>query len=168
MKRWCDNYDKCVLCCFFFSSRRRHTRFKCDWSSDVCSSDLTTTKTSDQGTKTKEGRSTREVILAAATRLIHVHGYNHTTLDHILRESGVGKGNFYYHFKSKEDLGYAILDQIVAAFLERTLDPCFSDPPARPLTQIPCFLDRMLEAQRQRNCVGGCPLGNPVAELSDV
>src|SRR5882762_9213820 len=26
--------------CFFFSSRRRHTRFKCDWSSDVCSSDL--------------------------------------------------------------------------------------------------------------------------------
>src|SRR5260370_22871980 len=28
------------LACFFFSSRRRHTRFKCDWSSDVCSSDL--------------------------------------------------------------------------------------------------------------------------------
>src|SRR4029434_7601422 len=27
---------------FFFSSRRRHTRFKCDWSSDVCSPDLTT------------------------------------------------------------------------------------------------------------------------------
>src|SRR5207237_1255826 len=26
--------------CCFFSSRRRHTRFKCDWSSDVCSSDL--------------------------------------------------------------------------------------------------------------------------------
>src|SRR6266568_6174773 len=28
-------------CCFFFSSRRRHTRWNCDWSSDVCSSDLT-------------------------------------------------------------------------------------------------------------------------------
>src|SRR5260370_29318275 len=28
------------FCFFFFSSRRRHTRFKCDWSSDVCSSDL--------------------------------------------------------------------------------------------------------------------------------
>src|SRR5205085_8361946 len=27
----------------FFSSRRRHTRFDCDWSSDVCSSDLMTT-----------------------------------------------------------------------------------------------------------------------------
>src|SRR2546430_8694808 len=30
----------CVILCFFFSSRRRHTRFDCDWSSDVCSSDL--------------------------------------------------------------------------------------------------------------------------------
>src|SRR5688572_31195204 len=29
-----------VQCFFFFSSRRRHTRFDCDWSSDVCSSDL--------------------------------------------------------------------------------------------------------------------------------
>src|SRR2546430_6862039 len=36
---------KAIACClrsmfFFFSSRRRHTRFDCDWSSDVCSSDL--------------------------------------------------------------------------------------------------------------------------------
>src|SRR2546430_10629608 len=31
----------CEWCYFFFSSRRRHTRFDCDWSSDVCSSDLT-------------------------------------------------------------------------------------------------------------------------------
>src|SRR2546427_12182705 len=30
----------CYCCFFFFSSRRRHTRFDCDWSSDVCSSDL--------------------------------------------------------------------------------------------------------------------------------
>src|SRR4030066_1533088 len=30
---WSNNF-------FFLSSRRRHTRFKCDWSSDVCSSDL--------------------------------------------------------------------------------------------------------------------------------
>src|SRR2546430_7389398 len=31
-------YLRCLF--FFFSSRRRHTRFDCDWSSDVCSSDL--------------------------------------------------------------------------------------------------------------------------------
>src|SRR6266478_9024563 len=32
--------DAAWLGFFFFSSRRRHTRFDCDWSSDVCSSDL--------------------------------------------------------------------------------------------------------------------------------
>src|SRR2546430_988917 len=33
---------------FFFSSRRRHTRFDCDWSSDVCSSDLNVDLSSDK------------------------------------------------------------------------------------------------------------------------
>jgi TetR/AcrR family transcriptional repressor of nem operon len=116
----------------------------------------------------RDGRSTREAILDAATRLMHVRGYQNTSLDDVLRESGVGKGNFYYHFRSKEDLGYAILDQLVAGFLERTLEPCFSDASAPHLTQIRCFLDRVLDAQRQRKCVGGCAMGNLASELSDV
>src|SRR5690625_6934927 len=33
-------YDRYACCLFFFSSRRRHTRWPRDWSSDVCSSDL--------------------------------------------------------------------------------------------------------------------------------
>src|SRR2546430_7453197 len=37
---------QCVF--FFFSSRRRHTRFDCDWSSDVCSSDLQASRTSSR------------------------------------------------------------------------------------------------------------------------
>jgi TetR/AcrR family transcriptional regulator, transcriptional repressor for nem operon len=118
--------------------------------------------------RARDGRSTREGILEAATRLMHVRGYQNTSLDDVLRESGVGKGNFYYHFRSKEDLGYAILDQIVAGFLERTLEPCFSGAEASRLTQIRCFLDRVLEAQRKRNCVGGCAMGNLACELSDV
>ena len=99
---------------------------------------------------------------------MHVHGYRATSLDDVLRESGVGKGNFYYHFKSKEDLGYAILDEVVGVFLERTLDPCFREGGDRPIAQIRCFLARVLETQRARNCVGGCRLGNLAAELSDV
>src|SRR2546430_10583281 len=35
---------RAIVVFFFFSSRRRHTRFDCDWSSDVCSSDLRPTK----------------------------------------------------------------------------------------------------------------------------
>src|SRR2546430_7334705 len=39
-----------VVFFFFFSSRRRHTRFDCDWSSDVCSSDLLNDKAAFEAT----------------------------------------------------------------------------------------------------------------------
>lgn len=85
----------------------------------------------------------------------------------MLKESGVGKGNFYYYFKSKEELGHEILNELIQEFLEETLEPCFADPGASPLGQIRCFLARVLEIQRRTNCVGGCPLGNLAAELAD-
>src|SRR5256886_5977110 len=42
---------------FFFSSRRRHTRFDCDWSSDVCSSDLTSRKSWCTARRRRIGKS---------------------------------------------------------------------------------------------------------------
>ena len=119
-------------------------------------------------TKSPKGASTRDQILDAAARLIHLRGYHCTSLDDVLRESGVGKGNFYYYFKSKEELGYAIIDRVMQAFIARALEPVFTDNGADPVVQIHQFLDRVLESQRQRNCVGGCPIGNLASELSDV
>jgi len=118
--------------------------------------------------RSAKAAATRDQILDAAARLIHLRGYHGTSLDDVLRESGVGKGNFYYYFRSKEDLGFAIIDRVVERFLERTLDPAFVDLTADPLDQVRAFLDRLLEVQRQRNCVGGCPMGNLASELSDV
>src|SRR2546430_13775368 len=48
---------------FFFSSRRRHTRFDCDWSSDVCSSDLGV-QTSRPSRTSAQPRSTQRVVEA--------------------------------------------------------------------------------------------------------
>jgi TetR/AcrR family transcriptional repressor of nem operon len=118
--------------------------------------------------KSARGAVTRDQILDAAAGLIHLRGYRATSLDDVLRESGVGKGNFYYYFKSKEDLGYAIIDRVMRGFLERTLEPAFADHAGDPIAQIHVFLDRLLEAQRRRNCVGGCIMGNLASELSDV
>jgi TetR/AcrR family transcriptional regulator, transcriptional repressor for nem operon len=132
---------------------------------------MTTTKTAPSlspTAKSRAGKTTREAIVSAALRLMHVHGYHATSLDDVLRESGIGKGNFYYHFRSKEELGYAILEQIVSVFVEQTLEPCFSDPADPPLGQIRCFLDRIVQAQRDRQCRGGCAMGNLASELSDV
>jgi TetR/AcrR family transcriptional repressor of nem operon len=119
-------------------------------------------------TRSTKGAATRDQILNVAARLIHVQGYQSTSLDDVLRESGVGKGNFYYYFKSKEDLGYAIIDRITQAFVERSLGPAFADAEADPVAQIHAFLDRVLDAQRLRKCIGGCVMGNLASELSDV
>src|SRR2546430_5999488 len=53
----------CVI--FFFSSRRRHTRFDCDWSSDVCSSDLGTSSASVRVVGYRRGAPRGLVILTA-------------------------------------------------------------------------------------------------------
>src|SRR5260370_10152450 len=56
--------------CFFFSSRRRHTRFKCDWSSDVCSSDLLQAKLQDVFHQLRgEGKITPEALQAAMRQI---------------------------------------------------------------------------------------------------
>ena len=118
--------------------------------------------------RSAKGAATRDQILDVAGKLIHLRGYHATSLDDVLKESGVGKGNFYYYLKSKEDLGYAILDRMLQAFVERTLEPAFADAVADPVVQIKEFLDRVLDNQRQRSCIGGCPMGNLASELSDV
>ena len=124
--------------------------------------------TSQATIKTKDGRSTREALIESATHLIHLKGYQNTSVDDVLTASGVGKGNFYHYFRSKEDLGYAILDRVVEAFIERALKPCFTDRDVPRVPQIRCFLSRIRDAQHERNCVGGCVFGNLAAELSDV
>ena len=118
-------------------------------------------------TRSQKGATTRDQILDSATRLIHLQGYHCTSLDDVLRESGVGKGNFYYYFKSKEELGYAIIDRVMQGFVQRTLEPTLADTSGNPIAQIHGFLDRVLDNQRQRNCIGGCPIGNLASELSD-
>src|SRR2546430_9241817 len=55
------------ICFFFFSSRRRHTRFDCDWSSDVCSSDILRRR-ADQEQPGNEALVHRQKIVAAFHR----------------------------------------------------------------------------------------------------
>src|SRR5882762_10849358 len=58
---------------FFFSSRRGHTRFKCDWSSDVCSSDLRGRIVFDRSMEEVESRYVEVVVnpeKAAAARAL--------------------------------------------------------------------------------------------------
>lgn len=111
--------------------------------------------------------NTKEEILGAACRLISLRGFHQTSLEDILQECNVGKGNFYYYFKSKEELGYAILDRTAEVYREGIFAPILKER-GDPLHQIFQFLDRLVEVQRQSGCVGGCPMGNLALELSDL
>lgn len=53
----------------------------------------------------------RRALLDAAAKLIAKRGYRGTTVDDVVAGSGLSKGTFYWHFKSKEDLLLAVLEE---------------------------------------------------------
>ena len=61
----------------------------------------------------KDPEIRRKEILDAAIGLFEEKGYDDTAVSDIVRKVGVAKGTFYYHFKSKEDLLDAFLDDII-------------------------------------------------------
>src|ERR1051325_10505846 len=63
-------------------------------------------------------QSTRDHIIAAADLLFYRRGYEHTSFADIAGVVRISRGNFYYHFKTKDE----ILDAVIAARLARTRD----------------------------------------------
>src|SRR5256886_7946995 len=80
-----DRYYSCSVC-FFFSSRRRHTRFDCDWSSDVCSSDLAAVRWLEPHMERVEGQEKGTIVLATVRGDVHDIGKN--LVDIILTNNG--------------------------------------------------------------------------------
>jgi TetR/AcrR family transcriptional repressor of nem operon len=58
-----------------------------------------------------KGDGTRERLVAAAEALILRHGYAGTSLDDLLRATGLTKGAFFHHFKSKAELARAVVER---------------------------------------------------------
>lgn len=50
------------------------------------------------------GTDNKQLIIAAAIKLIKEHGAEHITVRNVCREADIGTGTFYYHFKNKDDL----------------------------------------------------------------
>jgi TetR/AcrR family transcriptional repressor of nem operon len=110
--------------------------------------------------------SSNEKIRQTAQDLFYRNGYLATSVDEIIAQAGVSKSNFYYHFKSKEDLGIAVLDQRRRDFqlmLERTL----LDSALSPKERLTAFMDQLVDAQESRFAKGGCPFGNLIAEMTE-
>lgn len=52
----------------------------------------------------KQKTTTKSRIVSAAWKLFYEQGYDHTTVDQIIRESGTSKGTFYHYFNGKDGL----------------------------------------------------------------
>lgn len=115
--------------------------------------------------KTPKAKETRERIVRAATQLISVKGYFHTTVDDVLAATKLTKGGFYAHFDSKEDLGRTVIDHATRVFFDRVVAHVhrFTNPRDQ--------LHALIEAYRMyavgKAFDGGCFFVNLATEMDD-
>ncbi|HEY6337508.1 MAG TPA: TetR family transcriptional regulator C-terminal domain-containing protein [Candidatus Sulfotelmatobacter sp.] len=108
---------------------------------------------------------TRERLLQAASREVYRSGFQSAGLDTILAAAGVTKGALYHHFDSKEALGYAIVEEVIAPNLRTKW--------LRPLLRGKDPIDTLIgivesESVRPEDVRGGCPLNNLAQEMSPL
>jgi AcrR family transcriptional regulator len=107
----------------------------------------------------------RERVLAAASRLFHENGIRATGVDTLIRAAGVAKATFYRHFRSKDALVVAWLNDPRSRWLDRVRMQADRAGPA-PDRIVLAFFDaaaEWLESEAYR----GCPYLNAAAEITD-
>lgn len=109
-------------------------------------------------------KRTREDILKSVMNTVHVQGLTATGLSELFKISGASSGSFYNYFRSKHDLGHALIDFEWAQLQANVLEPAvaqFEDP----IDQIFWILDKLEAKQLKNPKCGGCLLGNLVVDL---
>jgi TetR/AcrR family transcriptional repressor of nem operon len=111
------------------------------------------------------GNSTREQIVEAADRLFYEQGYDRTSFADIAKAVAISRGNFYYHFKTKDE----ILDAVIAARLAYTRGMLarWEARGKEPGARIRSFID-ILIANRANIERYGCPVGTLCTELGKL
>jgi TetR/AcrR family transcriptional repressor of nem operon len=107
----------------------------------------------------------RQHIIESAADIVYRKGFAGTTVDDMLRAAGVGKGNFYHYFRSKDDLGLAIVDDLAKALNGPAFDEIFSHAKS-PLQRLNDYVAVVRERRHADNC--GDALANLAAELGHV
>lgn len=110
----------------------------------------------------------RAHIVDVAAALISRQGYQSTSVEEVIKDAGLGgKGHFYHYFKSKEELGYAVLNRQFERFAERGL-AILHEPMLDPLDRLALFIDTIVAAHAARGCQGGGPCGAFATEMADA
>ncbi|OUS27792.1 TetR family transcriptional regulator, partial ['Osedax' symbiont bacterium Rs2_46_30_T18] len=111
------------------------------------------------------GMTKRDLIIAEADQLFYQQGFEHTSFANIAQAVKISRGNFYYHFKSKDE----ILDAVINLRLSNTqaLLEQWQLESVEPIDRIHSFINILImnRAKIQRF---GCPVGTLTTELTKL
>lgn len=110
-------------------------------------------------------KTTREHIVEAADELFYRQGYEHTSFSNIAGAVQISRGNFYHHFKTKDEILDAVIEARLAAtrqMLER-----WENEGEEPADRIRSFI-HILVANKGDIKRYGCPVGTLCGELAKL
>ena len=110
-------------------------------------------------------KTTRDHIVEAADQLLYRQGYEHTSFSNIADVVRISRGNFYYHFKSKDEILDAVIDARLAD-TQKMLEQ-WEIEGKQPADRIRSFI-HILIANRADIKRYGCPVGTLCAELAKL
>jgi AcrR family transcriptional regulator len=112
-----------------------------------------------------KGQKNLQRILQSADNLIYHRGFNQTSFTDVAKASGIPKGNFYYYFKSKDELLLAVIDMRLENIRKMLAEweQQYSDPKDRLKRYAQILLNEAQAVVRY-----GCPMGSLNVELGKM
>lgn len=109
--------------------------------------------------------NTRYSILEKAFDLIYRKGYQTTSIDNIITTTQVTKGAFFYHFKTKEEMGIAIINEIIKPLIHDILITPLQNT-SKPINVIYLMIKSLLLENSLLKLEYGCPVSNLTQEMT--
>ena len=117
--------------------------------------------------KSRDAERTRSNILRVAFAEIYRHGFRATSINNIVAKANVTKGAFFHYFPTKNDLGYALADEVLTDMtFDRWITPlaAYRNPVQGMITRY----RKNMEETSEEELGLGCPLNNLTQEMSSV
>jgi len=112
--------------------------------------------------------SLRDKILAVAFREFYVHGFQGGSVNRIIASAGTTKGAFFHHFKNKNEIGYAVIDETIGPLMKRRWLAPIADSVA-VVTDLQAMVRTLIKQDlKSGSYLKGCPLNNLAQEMSPL
>lgn len=108
---------------------------------------------------------TKSEIINAADELIYRNGYEHTTFAGLAEVVNISRGNFYYHFKTKDEILRAVIEQRKANTLSLIAE--WERQHTEPDERIKCYIKIILQNWPKIK-KHGCPVGTLCNEMAKL